>query len=253
MLTSLFAILMIGCNGGNDDVYITSVDPPDDSRLEPGLHSIVVTFDGKPEGFEAFWYNPSTKAMFELSGNTFTFSKHFEIGSSATLFLKWENVDEAEYDILLYSWTDFALGYKCASDAVVTLTDDTDDVKVPPPWPKFANVKESQNSDSFRFEFPIYMDKVLEYDFPVNLEAQIRLEKDNFFHERISKDIPWSWMRFSYIMEKGSTKSLCMAEIPVEDNVEEWDLSRLRIKLLPGPYFQGESTNLRIEWEGSNN
>ena len=250
MLTSLFAILMIGCNGGNDYVYITSVDPPADSRLEPGLYSIVVTFDGKPEGLEAFWRNPSTKAMFDLSGNTLTFfPKHFEIGSSATLFLTWENIDEAEYDFL-YSWADIELGYVCASDAVVTLTDDTDDVEVPPPWPKFANFKGPQNSDSLRFEFPIYMDKVLEYDLPVNLEAQIRLKRCSI-SGTIIQDIPWFWMQFSCIMEKGSTKSLCMAEIPVEDNVEEYDLTRLAIKLLPGPYFQGKSIDLKVHWERS--
>lgn len=252
MLTSLFPILMIGCNGDNDYVYISSVEPPDDSRLEPGSHSIVVTFDGKPEGLEAFWNNPSSKAVFELSGNTLTFSKHLEIGSSATLFLTWENIDETEYD-LFYSWADIELGYECASDAVVTLTDDIDDVEVPPPWPKFANFKGPQNSDSLRFEFPIYMDKALAYDLPVNLEAQILLEKDTPFYGPITNHIPSleSWMRFSCIMDKGSTKFQCPGEIPVEDEYGQWDLTRLRIRLLPGPYVQGESTDLAVHWEGS--
>lgn len=263
MLTCLFAVFMVGCDRDPDYVYVVSVDPPEDSTIKPGLYAIVVTFDGEPEGLKAFWSNPDserTEATFELSGNTATFDpKRFGIESypfSPNLLLTWENIDNEAYD---HPAADLVISFRCASDAVITLSDNPDDVRILPPWPHLANFNSgSPNADSLRFEFPIYTDKVLAYDLPINLKARIQLIKYPGTNYSRTVDIPplLSRMDFSCVIEKGSTESVCTIEIPI-DGFKDWELESLVIDLadpLSGgqpPYIEGVPSRLGVFWQTS--
>lgn len=263
MLTCLFAVFMVGCDRDPDPVYVVSVDPPADSTIEPGLYAIVVTFDGEPEGLKAFWNNPSSEATFELSGNIATFPpKRFEIGSSLSLFLTWKNIDNEAYGTI-YDWADISFSFRFASDAVITLTDNPDDVSILPPWPHLANFSSGNpNADSLRFEFPVYMDKVLAYDLPIYLGARIELIKYPGTNYSLTYPIPGyevlDGMSFRCVIEKGSAESVCTIEIPIEDGFEDWELDSLALFLSDNaygdklPYLRGEHRRLNVYWQKSN-
>ena len=202
----LSAVIITGC--GQDDVSfvsVVSVDPPNESTIEPDLPAITVTFDGPPEGFELIFSGDPEDIPFELSGNTVTFFGPFELGG-LDLYFKWLGREER-----------FHLDYSVRSPAVVSLPRDKNEVNLLPPWP--ANVKNFEpgpSGDIFRFEFPIYIDRPLGYDLEVGVFGTTT------FVERLrgglGSDPRWEEGRLQrFIIEEGKTEVLCVYEFEIDN------------------------------------
>ena len=243
LLIGMLTLVIIGC--GQDNVSVVSVDPPNNSEIEPTLTAITVTFDGTPEGFDAaVVYAGVTRHTidFVLSGNVVIFPGPFELGSTIEWDCIWENMEPN----LLREDSGFILSYTVTSDAVVTLGDD---LNILPPWPHLANFNSGDpNADSLRFEFPIHVDRPLEYDLPVYVEARIHLPGIvHYPTEVLHVFIPELPYPHTCVIEKGSTESLCTIEIKILD-WHDHALGGLDLDLVSGAYSVGESDFIRVEW-----
>lgn len=217
-------VIIIGCERTN--VSVVYVDPQHGSSIEPTLPAISVTFDGPPENFEA-------TEDYELSGNTVIFFGPFELGRDYYVEFSWDKPS----GLFETSRDSISLTYPVTSGAVVTITDDPNNIKFLSPWPSFANLESGDpNVDVLRFEVPIYIDRALEYNLPVSLFA-----KAFFVHETYNYALgrfalpPSSHFRPTYnesnsdcVIEKGSTETLCVIEIRAINYTEPDTRSNLR-------------------------
>ena len=201
----VISVIIIGCER-TPSTSVVYVDPPEGGSIEPTLPAIIVTFDGPPENFKA-------TRDYEISGNTVIFSGPFQLGRVYHVTFKWDS------DLFKGDEGSMTLNYPVKSSAVVTITDDPNDLKLLRPWPSLANLGSGDpNVDVLRFEVPIYIDRPLAYDLPVRLDTHA-----NFVH--LTYDFRGGLYRLPYstpsvtedssrcVIEEGKTETLCVIEI----------------------------------------
>ena len=239
----LSAAIITGC--GQDDVSVVSVvsvDPPNESTIEPDLPAITVTFDGPPEGFELIFYGDPEDIPFELSGNTVTFFGPFELGG-LDLYCKWLGREER-----------FHLDYSVRSPAVVSLPRDKNEVNLLPPWPAKITNFGPGSGDILWVKFPIYIDRPLGYDLEVGVEGTAEFAEEFRFGSGGNR---WrdDWHKF--VIEKGKTEVLCVFEIETgfSDSSISFYFNHLRLELswINVPYEIGWPDDIFVDLENLRN